>query len=114
VADDTDPPEGDLGDRVDRLETGQSSIIAKLDQLISGGTGKKADPPEGQPGGRPLTVAEQVQAELARGADDATAKAEKDAEKTERQTIKERLAKLTEAPPVRPVPRRERAMWGKQ
>jgi hypothetical protein len=109
-----DPPEGDLGDRVERLETGQSSIIAKLDQLLTGPAKPKDDELDASINGRPGTVAEQVQAELKRRDDEAAAKATADADKAERQTLRERLAKLAEAPPVRPVPRRERLMWGKQ
>jgi hypothetical protein len=109
-----DPPEGDLGDRVDRLETGQGRIEAKIDQLI-GGTGPTTTASDGdQPGGRPSDVAEQVRMELEARDRKAAEKAEKDAEKNERQTIRERLAKLTEAPPKQPQPRRQRFMWGER
>jgi hypothetical protein len=107
----TDPPEGDLGDRVDRLETGQGQIMAKLDQLI-GGAHSKAEQHQEDKLGRPSTMEDMVRAELARKDQETAAKAEKDADKSERQTIKETLARLTEAKPVQPQPRRQRVMWG--
>jgi hypothetical protein len=110
-----DPPEGgDLTDRVERLESGQSRILGKLDQLLSG-TGKAheaAEEHEERRLDRPSSIEEQVRAELARADEEKAKAAEADADKTERQTIRETLAKLTEVPPRQPQPRRQRAMWG--
>jgi hypothetical protein len=113
MADDTDPPEGDLTDRVERLETGQTSILGKLDQLLAGAHGKAEEHEEAKLG-RPTSVADQVQAELDRRDAEAAAKATADADRAERQTLAQRLAKLAEAPPVRPEPRRQRYMWGRR
>jgi len=112
MADETPPAE--LEDRVEHLETGQSKILSKLDELL--GTGSKAheaaEEHEEKHLDRPSTIEEQVRAELAK-ADAERAKA-KDAEddKSERATIKETLAKLTEQKPAAPQPRRQRVMWG--
>jgi hypothetical protein len=113
VPDDTDPPGGDLTDRVERLETGQTSILAKLDQLLAGAHGK-AEKHEEQVLGRPSSVEEQVRMELERRDKEAADKAAADKDKAERESIAERLAKLTEAKPQPPQPRRQRAMWGKR
>jgi hypothetical protein len=110
---DDDKP-GALEDRVERLETGQSKILSKLDELL--GTGSKthaaAQHHQEQRLDRPTTIEEQVRAELARKDAEAKAAADSDAEKSERQTIKDQLAKLTEAKPAVPQPKRQRVMWG--
>lgn len=107
----TDAP--DLTDRVERLETGQSSIIAKLDELLASGHAKAEQRTEAKLD-RPSTIEEQVRMELERKDREAKAAADKDAEKTERETIAQRLAKLEEQPPRPPQPRRQRVMWGKR
>ncbi len=109
----TDPPENDLTGRVEHLETGQSQIMAKLDQLLAGAHGKAAGHTE-QRLDRPSSVEEQVRMELERKDKEAADKAAKDGEKAERETLAQRLAKLEEAPPVQPQPRRQRVMWGKR
>ena len=105
-----------LEDRVERLESGQSKILSKLDELI--GTGSKAhqaaEQHQAERLDRPSTIEEQVRMELDRKEQEAKATAEKDAEKSERATIKEQLAKLTESKPLPPQPRRQRVMWGKR
>lgn len=112
---DDDKPDA-LEDRVERLETGQNRILSKLDELL--GTGSKAHAAaqehEEKHLDRPSTIEEQVRAELARKDAEAKAAADADAEKSERQTIKEQIAKLTEAKPVAPQPRRQRVMWGER
>jgi hypothetical protein len=112
----TDPATPDLEDRVESLETGQSKILSKLDEIlgISGKPHKAAEQREEQHLDRPTTVQEQVRAELARADAERKAQADADAEKSEQQTMRETLAKLTEAKPAQPQPRRQRTMWGKQ
>jgi hypothetical protein len=106
----TDP---DLTGRVESLETGQGKILAKLDELL-GGAHAKAEKHEERRLDRPSTVEEQVRAELDRKDREAKSAAEKDAEKSERESMRETLAKLTEAAPVQPQPRRQRVMWGQR
>jgi hypothetical protein len=93
--------------RLDRLE-------AKLDQLL--GTGSKvhaeAEAHTERKLDRPSEVKEQVRMELARAKQEEAAAAEAEKDKSERQTIREQLAKLTEAKPEAPQPRRQRVMWG--
>src|ERR1700733_106818 len=107
-----DAPEGGgLEDRVESLETGQKSIIGKLDELIGGVHAKAAEHTETRLG-RPTSVEDQVRAELERADAKRKADAEPAADKADRESIKERLAKLAEVPPVAPQPRRQRFMWG--
>ncbi len=111
MAAEPDPPQGDLPDRVDRLEDGQSKILAKLDELIGGAHGKASEHTEDKLG-RPSAIEDQVRAELERRDREAADKAAAAADKSEREAIKEAVAKLTEAPPRQPQPRRQRLMWG--
>lgn len=108
-----DEPDG-LEDRVERLESGQNKILSKLDELL--GTGSKAHETAEEHTerklDRPSTIEEQVRAELARADAEKKKAADAESEKSERQTIKDQLAKLTESPPVQPQPRRQRVMWG--
>lgn len=107
-----DDDKGDgLEDRVERLETGQQSIIGKLDELIGGAHAKAQEHQEAR-FNRPTSVEDQVRQELERADKARAAAAEKDAEKSERETIRETLAKLTETAPAAPQPRRQRFMWG--
>lgn len=100
-----------LEDRVEKLETGQQSIIGKLDELLTAGH-RKAEEHQETRLGRPTSVEDQVRAELERKDREAAEKADKDAERAERESIKERLAKLAEVAPAAPQPRRQRFMWG--
>lgn len=113
---DTDGNEAGLEDRVERLETGQSKILGKLDELLGAGskTHQAAEKHQAERLDRPSSIEEQVRMELARKEREAAEQAAKDQEKSERQTLAERLAKLEEAPPVQPQPRRQRVMWGKR
>ena len=111
---DDDPgpgPDAGLADRVERLESGQSSIIRKLDELIGGAHAKAADHTETRLS-RPSSIEDQVRAELDRKDREARDTAEKEGTKTDLQAMREQLAKLTEAKPVQPQPRRQRVMWG--
>jgi hypothetical protein len=93
-------------DRMDRLER-------KLDELLSAGHAKAASHEETKLG-RPTEVQDMVRMELEKAQAEKDAAAEKDAEKTERQSIAQRLAALTEQRPEAPQPRRQRLMWGKR
>lgn len=118
MADQADPPEGQLEDRVERLESGQTTMSGKIDEilgLIRGGAGKAHDAAadhEENRLDRPTTVEEQVRAELARADAERQAAADKDAEKSEMEQLKANVAALRETPPVPPQPKRERFMWG--
>jgi hypothetical protein len=97
----------DTETRLDRLER-------KLDELLAGRTPAHAaaEQHEEKHLDRPSTIEEQVRAELKR-AEQEKAKADADEQaKSEQQTIREQLAKLTESKPVAPQPRRQRVMWG--
>ena len=63
---------------------------------------------------RPSEVQEMVRMELERAEAEKRRQADAESEKSERQTIREQLAKLTEGKPVQPQPRRQRIMWGKR
>jgi hypothetical protein len=105
--------EGERIQSIDQIAARQDSIEAKLDQLL--GTGHaKAEAREEKHLDRPSSVEEQVRAELARADAERKAAADAEAEKSERQTIREQIAKLTEARPEQPQPRRQRVMWGKR
>ena len=113
----SDTDTGSVEERVDRLEAGQQTLTEKIDQLI----GMVSRKPPGQsapdtgghgPAGRPASVEEQVQAELARAKREADEAAAAEAEKSDREQIKEAVAKLQEAPPQQPQRRSERVMWG--
>jgi hypothetical protein len=119
MATDSDSTGSGIEDRVEQLETGQGRLMAKLDEILGiVGTGSKAHAAaqarEERHLSRPTTVEEQVRAELDRKEQAAADKTRADDDKTERQTMRETLAKLTEAKPVQPQPRRQRVMWGKQ
>lgn len=105
-----------LEDRVERLESGQNKILNKLDELLGSGSPAQAKAQERQAEhlDRPSSVQEMVQAELRKADQERKAAADAEADKSERQTIRETLAKLTEAKPEQPQPRRQRVMWGKR
>jgi len=107
----TAPEGGTLEDRVERLEGGQNRILSKLDELI-GGVHQRAEAGTEQRLGRPSTVEEQVQAELARRDKEAAEKASRDEQASEVKTLRQRIAELAEKPPEQPQPRRQRVMWG--
>ena len=107
----SEQPEDDLTDRVERLETGQQSIIDKLDELLKSGHAK-AEKHEEDKLDRPTTIAEQVRAELARAEEEKAAEQKRVEKEAEQETLAQRLARLEESPPVQPQPRRQRIMWG--
>lgn len=101
----SDEPAG-TEDRLDRLER-------KLDELLAGGHAK-AEAHEEKRLDRPTEVQEMVRMELERADAERKKAADGEAEKSERQTIREQIAKLTEQKPESPQPRRQRVMWGKR
>jgi hypothetical protein len=101
-----------LEERVERLESGQESVLGKLDELLARGHAT-AGQHEADRLDRPSAIEEQVRAELDRAERERQAAADADAEKTERATIREQIARLAERPPAAPVPRRQRVIWGK-
>jgi hypothetical protein len=105
--------EGERIQSLDSLSDRIGGIEAKLDQLL-GGAHDRAEKHEEKRLGRPSTVEEQVQAELARARREADEKAAAEQDKQERQSLASRLAALEERPPVQPQPRRQRVMWGKK
>ena len=112
----SDNDTGSVEERVDRLEAGQQTITERLDQLL--GIVSRKPPGQAGPGGeqgpagRPASVEEQVQAELARAERERKEHEAAAAEKSDREQIKEAVAKLQEAAPQPPQRRSERAMWG--
>ena len=105
--------EGERIQSLDDIAERQSRLEAKLDQLL-GGVHEKAEKHTEKRLDRPTEIQEMVRMELERKDREAKEAADKDSEKSERQTIREQLAKLTEAKPVAPQPRRQRIMWGKR
>jgi hypothetical protein len=114
MADDDKPAE--LEDRVERLESGQGRILSKLDELLGTGSPahEAAEEHEETRLGRPSSIEEQVRAELQRAEDEKRKAADAESEKSERQTIRDTLARLTETKPEQPQPRRQAVMWGKR
>ena len=94
-----------LDEKVDRL--------AELVHKLLPGTGGQETAGDGEgpsPAGRPVTVEEQVAAELDRRDREAKAAAEAVAEKSERQELREAVAKLREKPPEPPIKRSTRLL----
>jgi lipoate-protein ligase A len=107
--------------RLSHLETKQDQTDGKLDELIdmvrrfTGGrpvTHGQAERDTEDRLDRPSSVAEQVRAELAKARADADAEAAASADKSDRESMRERLARLEEKAPLPPQPRRQRVMWG--
>lgn len=109
MSDDTDT--GSQEERIARLETGQQTLGEKLDQVLAALSHRPA-PKEGDEGAERPDVAEMVRLELERGKKEREAADAAEAEKSDREQIKEQLAKLKEAPPVQPQRRSERVIWG--
>lgn len=115
-----------LDDRFGAIETEQAEQRGLLEQISSAvqgltGTGGKLTPAshtEAQQRtedrlDRPSSVQEQVRAELARAQAERQAEADKDAAKSEREQMLERMARLEEKAPRPPVPWRTRMLgWG--
>jgi len=117
MADDEQQQEtGSIEARVDHLETGQQQQDAKLDQIIGQlakllpGSHAEAQQRTEDRLDRPASVAEQVRAELARADAERKAQTDADADKSEREQMREQLAALREKPPVPPMPLRSRIL----
>ena len=107
-----------LSHRVNELESGQSAISAKVDQIL-GLLGKDKDKVHGAAEqhteaklDRPSNVADEIRQQL----DERDRKTREDAEKqaagSELAELRAKVAELTEKPPE-PMPRRiEKIMWG--
>src|SRR5271170_6653740 len=112
-----EPAEAELDARVDRLESGQGRIERMLEQL-TGSVHASAEEHTEERLGKPTTIEEMVRRELEAKEAKAKEKADKDADATDRKTMREQMAelraKLTEERPVQPQPRRQRVMWGKR
>lgn len=122
AADPKAPPDGSgdgqqdkaLADRVDALETGQSSLADKLDQVIGILGGKEGGGHDGQPtgDGEPgaPTIAHEIRAQLdKRDREAAAAKADSDRNSTIAE-LQAKVAELTEQPPADVPTRRARLM----
>ena len=96
----------DIAERQSRLEAMLEQLMGRTHDAAEKHTEKRLD--------RPTEIQEMVRMELERKDRESRAAAEAESEKSERQTIKEQLARLTEAKPVAPQPRRQRVMWGKR
>jgi hypothetical protein len=94
-----------LSERVDRL----ADAVARI---VPGSRAEAQDRVEARLD-RPSSVQEQVRAELERAEQERQRQAADEADKAERQTLRERLAKLEETPPRQPVRRATRLLgWG--
>jgi hypothetical protein len=115
------PAEGtgdDLESRVGSLETGQTTLSGKIDQVLSilSGGRKQPEPPaavqDGEPGADGLAM------EIRRQLDERKAAEQADAEKAsgarEIDALKQQVAALAERKPEPPVRRVEQVMWGKR
>lgn len=116
---DTDPAAASTSQRLEDLEHRQDTLTEKVDEILGlvRGRGRASEPSAPPAGGASAdsqaaaSVAEQVQAELAREREAAQRQAAADADKADREAIKEQLARLQETPP-RPKPRRATALLG--
>ena len=97
---------------VDSIAARQDRIESKLDQLLSSGGTRSREGEGNAPEGRPSTIEEQVRAELARAETERSVAAAQAAKEEEHLTMAQRLAKLEESPPVQPIRRATKAMWG--
>jgi peptidoglycan hydrolase CwlO-like protein len=93
------------------VEDHLKKVDARLDELLASLHSRTEKHQESKLD-RPSSVQEQVQAELARAEREGAASRAAEEQKTERQQIREQLAKLSETPPAQPQPRRQRIMWG--
>lgn len=90
-------PGDDLGDRVRSLETGQQSILDRLDQLLGGGS----DPAPPEPERHEVSIAEEIRRQLA----------ERDRRKPRAEPPAPPKPE-PEQPPKAPLRRVTKIMWG--
>ena len=114
-------PETERIQSIDSLAQRQDKVEGKLDQVLAaiekftGGppaTHQQAERQAEERLDRPSSVAEQVRAELAKAVQDRASRQAADDDKSEREQMRERLAKLEEKQPEPPQPRRQRVMFG--
>jgi hypothetical protein len=106
---DTGPTTAELAKRQDTLDSKLDTILAKLTPPTSHAQAQQRTEDrlsEGQ------SVAEQVQAELAKAEKDRTAAEEKAKRDKDHEDVKAKVAALSEAKPVEPLRRVTRFMFG--
>jgi hypothetical protein len=102
--------------RLEETQQQQGSALERIEtalaNLMPGSRAEARDQVEGRLD-RPSSVQEQVRAELERARQEQERAAAEDADKADRETVKQRLAKLEEMPPRQPVRRATRLLgWG--
>lgn len=111
----TETPPAETGpgeDRMDRIEDKVDKLAAAVSKLIPGSHAEAEDRVESRLD-RSSTVEEQVRAELDKAKREQEAAAAADADKAERETVGQRLARLEEKPPQPPVRRATKLLgWG--
>jgi len=100
-------------ERLDRVETKLDALIETVGKIIPG-SHREAEERTERRLDRGSTVAEEVKAELEKAKRDADAAKAADDDKTERQQMRDDLAKLKETPPAQPVPRKEKWLGWKR
>jgi hypothetical protein len=99
-------------ERLDRVETKLDALIETVNRIIPGSHAEAEERTERRLD-RGSAVAEEVKAELAKAKEEEARRKAADDEQSERQQIREDLAKLKETPPAQPVPRRTKLLgWG--
>lgn len=112
MANETD---NDVAEAEGFTEAEESQIIAIVERVVARiipGSHAEAEARTERRLDRPSTVEEQVKAELAKARADQDRAAAAEAEKSERQTLREQVAKLAEVKPEPPERRSTRVMWG--
>jgi hypothetical protein len=99
-------------ERLDRVETKLDALIETVNKIIPGSHAEAEERTERRLD-RGSTVAEEVKAELEKARQEEAKRKAADDDKSERQQMRDDLAKLKEVPPAQPVPRRTRMLgWG--
>ena len=113
MADDETPDEAVSGeaDRLAAVEDKLDRLAAAVARLVPG-SHREAEQRTEDRLDRPSTVEEQVRAELAKRDRQAAEQKAADEAKSERESIREQLAKLQETAPAPPERRATRFMWG--
>jgi hypothetical protein len=97
MADDDTPPDSGLDQRVSSLESGQQSILSKLDQLLGAGPKPPAEPERHE-----VSIVEEIRRQLD----------ERDRRKPKAEPAPKAAAPEPEQAPKPPVRRVTRLMWG--
>jgi len=113
--------ESDRIQDIDQLAGRVDSLSGKVDQILSVLGKFTGGPPVSRETAaqqtedrldRPSSVAEQVRAELAKAEQQRASDQAAADDRSEREQIRARVAKLEETRPEPPQPRRQRVMWG--